>query len=84
MVSQFLLGFLFGDRSDGDTQQFPATEYYHSIIIVDQKKVYSSLIQNMIYKFIVQTYVLKTSKFVYKFQLLILKEHYVSDINVNQ
>ena len=46
--------------------------------------IFSSLIQNMIYKLIVQTFVAKTSKFVYKFQLLTFAEQYVSDINVNQ
>ena len=45
-------------------QQYPATVYYHSLIIVNQKKFYSSLIQNMIYKLIFQTLVPKTSKFV--------------------
>ena len=46
------------------TQQYPTTEYCHLLIIVNQKTFFSSLIQNMIYKLIVQTFVPKTSKFV--------------------
>ena len=47
-----------------DPQQYPTREYCHSLIIVNQKNFFSNLIQNMIYKLIVQTFVPKTSKFV--------------------
>ena len=46
------------------TQQYPTTVECHSLIIVNLKTFCSSLIQNIIYKLIVQTIVLKTSKFV--------------------
>ena len=46
------------------TQQYPTTEYCHSLIIRNWKTFFSSLIQNLIYKLIVQTLIPKTSKFV--------------------